>query len=160
MAANGEADTATPAKQQMKWNNVILLTVIHLLALYSLLVVVPRAKLITVLWDLLYGIVGGIGVTAGAHRLWTHRSYKAKLPLRIILAGLYLEAGMNPLFEWVRDHRVHHKFSDTDADPHNASRGLFFSHVGWLMQKKHPQVLRRGREVDMSDILADPVIRF
>ncbi|XP_023714739.2 stearoyl-CoA desaturase 5-like, partial [Cryptotermes secundus] len=50
MVANGEADTATPAKQQMKWNNVILLTVIHLLALYSLLVVVPRAKLLTVLW--------------------------------------------------------------------------------------------------------------
>jgi stearoyl-CoA desaturase (delta-9 desaturase) len=60
----------------------------------------------------------------------------------------------------VRDHRVHHKFSDTDADPHNATRGLFFSHVGWLMQKKHPEVLRRGREIDMSDVLADPVVQL
>lgn len=35
----------------------------------------------------------GIGVTAGVHRLWTHRAYKAKTPLRIILATLYYSAG-------------------------------------------------------------------
>ena len=28
---------------------------------------------------------GGLGITAGAHRLWAHRTYKAKLPLRIFL---------------------------------------------------------------------------
>ncbi|XP_021924193.1 acyl-CoA Delta(11) desaturase-like isoform X2 [Zootermopsis nevadensis] len=110
--------------------------------------------------DLIYGFVGGLGVTAGAHRYWTHKSYKAKLPLRIILATLYLTCGMNSIFDWVRDHRIHHKFTETDADPHNAKRGLFFSHVGWLMQKKHPEVLRRGRQIDMSDVLADPVVQF
>ena len=39
---------------------------------------------------LLLYIFGGIGITAGAHRLWAHRSYKAKLPLRIFLA--YIDA--------------------------------------------------------------------
>jgi len=29
--------------------------------------------------------MSGLGITAGAHRLWAHRSYKGKLPLRIIL---------------------------------------------------------------------------
>jgi stearoyl-CoA desaturase (delta-9 desaturase) len=66
----------------------------------------------------------------------------------------------NPIFDWVRDNRIHQKFSETDADPHNAKRGLFFSHVGWLMQKKHPHVLRSGRQVDMSDVLANPVAQF
>ena len=33
----------------------------------------------------MYGM-GALGITAGAHRLWAHRSYKAKLPLRILLA--------------------------------------------------------------------------
>jgi len=32
-----------------------------------------------------WAILGGIGVTGGAHRLWAHRSYKAKWPLRVIL---------------------------------------------------------------------------
>lgn len=35
----------------------------------------------------------GFGVTGGAHRYWTHRSYKANLPLRIILLIAYLTAG-------------------------------------------------------------------
>ncbi|ETN73022.1 hypothetical protein NECAME_18547, partial [Necator americanus] len=30
-------------------------------------------------------IFGGLGITAGAHRLWSHRSYKAALPVRILL---------------------------------------------------------------------------
>jgi stearoyl-CoA desaturase (delta-9 desaturase) len=30
-------------------------------------------------------LMGGLGITAGAHRLWAHRTYKAKLPLRILL---------------------------------------------------------------------------
>ena len=66
----------------------------------------------------------------------------------------------NDIFEWSRDHRVHHKFSETNADPHNAKRGFFFAHVGWLLCKKHPEVKRRGATVDVSDLLADPIVRF
>lgn len=33
---------------------------------------------------LLYQL-SGIGITAGAHRLWAHRSYKAKWPLQLLL---------------------------------------------------------------------------
>ena len=31
-------------------------------------------------------VIGALGITAGAHRLWAHKSYKAKLPMRILLA--------------------------------------------------------------------------
>jgi len=55
---------------------------------------------------------------------------------------------------------VHHKFSETDADPHNATRGFFFAHVGWLLVKKHEDVIVKGKVVDCSDILADPVVQF
>lgn len=65
------------------------------------------------------------GITAGAHRLWAHRTYKAKLPLRILLAILQTASFQNHIYEWARDHRAHHKFTDTDADPHNATRGKF-----------------------------------
>ena len=44
--------------------------------------------------DFLYAYSSCFGVTAGVHRYWTHKSYKAKLPLRIILAVLYLITGM------------------------------------------------------------------
>ena len=38
-------------------------------------------------------------------------------------------AGQKNIYYWVRDHRVHHKYSDTDADPHNSHRGFWFAHM-------------------------------
>jgi len=35
----------------------------------------------------------GFGITAGAHRLWSHRAYKAKWPLRFLLIVLFTVAG-------------------------------------------------------------------
>lgn len=105
-------------------------------------------------------MMGGLGITAGAHRLWSHKTYKAKFPLRMILMILNCSAFENDIYEWSRDHRVHHKYSETDADPHNATRGFFFSHVGWLLTKKHPDVSRKGKNIDCSDLLHDPIVRF
>lgn len=102
----------------------------------------------------------GMGITAGVHRLWSHRAYKAKLPLRIFLMLCQSLAFQNSIYEWTRDHRVHHKFTDSDADPHNSRRGFFFAHMGWLMCKKHPDVKEKGKQIDMSDLKADPVVMF
>lgn len=68
------------------------------------------------------GVMSGLGITAGAHRLWTHRTYRAKLPLRVLLTALNTIAFQYSVIEWARDHRVHHKYCDTNADPHNPSR--------------------------------------
>ena len=106
------------------------------------------------------GYFGGLGVTAGAHRLWSHRAYKAKLPLRIFLMCMQTYALQDDIYHWCRDHRVHHKYSETDADPHNANRGLFFSHMGWLLVKKHPLVKQKGNTVQLNDLLEDPVVRW
>ncbi|PIO62383.1 stearoyl-CoA 9-desaturase, partial [Teladorsagia circumcincta] len=103
-------------------------------------------------------VVGAIGVTAGAHRLWSHRAYKAKLPYRIMLMLMDTTAFQNDIIEWARDHRCHHKWTDTHADPHNTNRGFFFSHMGWLLVKKHPQIKEQGKKLDLSDLFADPVL--
>lgn len=120
----------------------------------------PKLKRILFGAGFLMGGLGGFGVTGGVHRLWSHRSYKARTPLRIILMLCFSLAGQNPIYDWVRDHRVHHKFTETNADPHDSNRGFFFAHVGWLMMNKHPEVVRKGKLLDMSDILEDPVVQF
>jgi stearoyl-CoA desaturase (Delta-9 desaturase) len=103
---------------------------------------------------------GSIGVNVGAHRLWSHRSFKAHFILRTFLMICNTIAAQNSIIWWARDHRVHHKYTDTDADPYNANRGIFFSHMGWLLVKKHPDVIEAGRKIDYSDLLADPILRF
>ena len=64
---------------------------------------------------LLLYIYGGLGITAGAHRLWAHRTYKARLPLRLFLGVAQTVALQNSIYEWCRDHRAHHKHTETNA---------------------------------------------
>ncbi|KAJ8361655.1 hypothetical protein SKAU_G00181800 [Synaphobranchus kaupii] len=52
------------------------------------------------------------------------------------------------------------KFSETDADPHNAVRGFFFSHIGWLLVRKHPDVIEKGGKLELADLRADKVVMF
>lgn len=66
----------------------------------------------------------------------------------------------NDIYEWARDHRVHHKYSETDADPHNAVRGFFFAHIGWLMVRKHPDVIEKGKKLELNDLTSDKVVMF
>ena len=64
------------------------------------------------------------------------------------------------IYHWARDHRVHHKHSEQDADPHNATRGLFFAHMGWLYVKKHPAVVEAGKLLNFDDLKADGTVMF
>ncbi|KOB70664.1 Acyl-CoA delta-14 desaturase, partial [Operophtera brumata] len=126
-------------KHKIIWTNAIVFLILHFFALWgSYLVFTGWVTLITIAWTflVLYGFSEGI--TIGAHRLYTHKSFKATPLLKAILMLLQCGAGQNSIFIWSRDHRLHHRYSDTDGDPHNAKRGFFFSHIGWLMTKKHP----------------------
>lgn len=51
-----------------------------------------------------------IGITMGYHRLWSHRSYEAKLPLRIILAFLGTMGFQGSIKWWAQRHRLHHRY--------------------------------------------------
>ncbi|XP_015787086.1 acyl-CoA desaturase 1 [Tetranychus urticae] len=142
------------------WQNIFAFLLLHSSIIYGAFKLFTNPPWLTMAFATLVGHMSALGVTAGAHRLWSHRAYKAKLPLRIFLAALQTTAGQNNIFEWCRDHRVHHKFCETDADPYNANRGFFFAHMGWLCVKKHPDVINKGQSVDCSDLLKDPVVRF
>jgi stearoyl-CoA desaturase (Delta-9 desaturase) len=101
-----------------------------------------------------------LGTTVAAHRLFTHRTFKANEKFKILTVLMQTLAAQEPVLKWARDHRVHHKFTDTDADPHNTKRGFFFCHMGWLMCKKHPEVIKQGKKVDMSDLESDPLLQL
>ncbi|CAG9126827.1 unnamed protein product [Plutella xylostella] len=147
-------------KYEIVWFNVATFTYAHLAALYGLYLGVTAAKWETIIFSVILYSMAMIGVTAGAHRLWSHKAFKAKLPLQIILMLFNSVAFQYTAYHWVREHRLHHKYSDTDADPINAHRGFFYAHVGWLLVRKHPDVKKAGPTIDMSDLDANPVVKF
>ncbi|KAE8753018.1 hypothetical protein FOCC_FOCC000364 [Frankliniella occidentalis] len=142
--------------QPILWDRVVAHALVHLTAIYTLtLVFSGEVKLLTLAWAGVLFFLGSMGILVGAHRLWSHRTFRAKLPTRIALALM-----QGSIFRWSVDHRTHHKFVETDADHVNARRGFFFSHIGWLLMKKHPDVAKYGKMVDMSDMIADPVVYY
>lgn len=110
---------------------------------------------VVVMWQ-----IGGFGITCGAHRLWSHRSYTAKLPFRTVLMLLNTFANQGTLIHWCRDHRAHHKWTDTPADPHDTTRGFFYAHIGWLLLPKTKELKEKGKEIPCVDLLNDPVVAF
>ncbi|XP_050306986.1 acyl-CoA Delta-9 desaturase-like [Anthonomus grandis grandis] len=148
-------------KKLLVWKNIVLLIGFHPIGFVGLIrVLIGAVKLNTIIFDYVIGLLGFLSLSAGAHRLWSHRSYKARWPLRLMLVCFNFLLYENPIIHWARDHRTHHKFSDTDADPHDPRRGLFFAHLGWAMLKKKPEVLEKGKTIDQSDLNDDPVLKW
>eukprot|EP00587_Corethron_hystrix_P007979 CAMPEP_0113326862 /NCGR_PEP_ID=MMETSP0010_2-20120614/18844_1 /TAXON_ID=216773 ORGANISM="Corethron hystrix, Strain 308" /NCGR_SAMPLE_ID=MMETSP0010_2 /ASSEMBLY_ACC=CAM_ASM_000155 /LENGTH=332 /DNA_ID=CAMNT_0000187415 /DNA_START=180 /DNA_END=1178 /DNA_ORIENTATION=- /assembly_acc=CAM_ASM_000155 len=143
----------------INWPMGIYVTLVHIAAAIGISRVTVVSKE-TLMWAFILWPISGFGITVGVHRLWSHRSYEAAFPVRLILMLANSIANQGSIYHWARDHRVHHKFSETDADPHNATRGFFFAHMGWLFVKKHPAVIAAGRELDFSDLLEDSCVMF
>ena len=116
------------------WSNVVYLTILHLVALLGCYFG-PKASWASWTFFLVLYMSSGLGVTAGVHRYWSHKSYKAALPLQILLMLFNCISMQNSILVWCRDHRIRHKYTETYADPHNANRGFFFAHIGWLLMK-------------------------
>ncbi len=99
-------------------------------------------------WTLLLAValwpVSGLGVTAGAHRCWTHGSDKPTTARVALLVFLFSTADQGRIADWCLTHKLHHRYSDTDFDPHNRKRGFWYSHFGWTMatnMSKAPDML-------------------
>ncbi|XP_076174906.1 acyl-CoA Delta-9 desaturase isoform X2 [Ptiloglossa arizonensis] len=146
--------------RRIVWRNVLAFSYLHLGALYGVYLIFTSAKLATTVFAFFLYVVSGLGITAGAHRLWAHKAYKAKWPLQLLLMIFNTIAFQDAAVDWARDHRLHHKYTETNADPHNAKRGFFFAHVGWLLCRKHPDIKERGKGIDISDLRRNPILAF
>jgi len=104
---------------------------------------------------LIHYITGGLGITAGYHRLWSHRAYKAHPIFKNLLLFFSTGCFQMSVLEWCVDHRAHHRYTDTDKDPYTITKGFWWAHMGWLLVKREVPVV-----ADVSDLEKDSAIRF
>ncbi|GKZ32220.1 stearoyl-CoA 9-desaturase [Aspergillus brasiliensis] len=150
------ADTPITLGNWHKHVNWLNMTLIVLVPLYGCIQALwTPLQLKTAIWAVAYYFFTALGVTAGYHRLWAHRSYTATLPLRITLALAAGGSVQGSARWWARLHRSHHRYTDTERDPYSVHKGLFYAHFGWMVLKQNPA--RFGR-TDISDLNADPVV--
>jgi len=100
----------------------------------------------------------GLAITGGYHRLWSHNAYQAHPIVKIWFALWGACAAQNSILTWASGHRVHHRHvDDVDKDPYSAKRGLWFSHMGWML-RKYP-----SGEVNFDNVKnlqADPIVMW
>lgn len=143
--------------KRVNWVASAVLISTPFIALYGLLTVSWTWQ--TALWTLYYYLWTGLGITAGYHRLWSHRAYQAAWPVRVWLMLGGSGAAQGSIRWWSRNHRIHHRYTDTPQDPYNARQGFFYSHFGWMLMTKDYSKIAKPKW-DISDLERDPMIMF
>ncbi|KAG9410044.1 hypothetical protein AC1031_018079 [Aphanomyces cochlioides] len=138
---------------------VAYMAIVHALALLALMHI-PTCKWQTWVFAGALYHMSVLGITAGAHRLWAHKSYKAHGFVRFVLMLWNSIAHQGSIFEWSRWHRMHHRYAETDLDPHNIHRGAFHAHMGWRLLHPSPDILAALAKIPSDDLLQDWVVDF
>ena len=101
---------------------------------------------------------GGLSITAGYHRLWSHRTYSAHWTARLFFMLFGAMSMQNSILIWSSQHRTHHRFvDDVDKDPYSARRGFWFSHMGWIL-RDYPS--GKNDFSNARDLERDPMVMF
>ena len=78
---------------------------------------------------LMYFILNGLGMIMTYHRLLTHRSYQCPKWFEYLMSFITTFSFTGSAITWIAIHRKHHKYADTEKDPHSPD------HMGfWRVQ--------------------------
>ncbi|PSN55637.1 hypothetical protein C0J52_04061 [Blattella germanica] len=157
---NKEEPKVENVNRDISWPMVLYYVHLHIGALFGIAYIFTEAKIMTTLFASLITLLAVLGTTAGAHRLWAHRSYTANSVLRVLLMISQTFLLQGSIYNWILDHRLHHKYFRTDMDPYNNKKGLLHAYLITNIKKKHPDYDKYAATIDMSDILADPIVMF
>ncbi|MER2490370.1 acyl-CoA desaturase [Catenovulum sediminis] len=101
----------------------------------------------------------GMSITAGYHRLWSHKTYQAHAFVRWVYALGGAFALQNSILHWSSDHRNHHKHvDDNERDPYSAKMGFWHSHMGWMIREYQGKEYSNYKNV--RDLEKDKIVMF
>uniref|UniRef100_A0A8H7Y9T2 Acyl-CoA desaturase n=1 Tax=Psilocybe cubensis TaxID=181762 RepID=A0A8H7Y9T2_PSICU len=137
------------AQPQVWWSNAVFFILVHVAAAVGVYYLPPWAvhKKTLLLWFLTWQM-SDFGITIGYHRLYSHKAFRATLGVRVVLAILGSAAFQGSIKRFTDD-PVH--------DPYAATRGLFYSHMGWIFYK--PNYTRMAL-IEKDDLESDPVVQY
>jgi stearoyl-CoA desaturase (delta-9 desaturase) len=151
-------DTTTHAP--INWVTTILFSTTFVAAvigvpLYGWLVGYSAAAWV---WFTVFLIASGLSITAGYHRLWSHHAYEAHWSVRLFFMLFGAMTIQNSIYIWAAGHRPHHRFvDDEDLDPYSSRRGMWFSHIGWML-RSYASGVPDFKYV--KDLERDPIVMF
>lgn len=144
--------------RSVDWINGTFLLIVHVLGLGGT-VLHGAARGVSgsaVMTAAAFAVVTIFAISAGYHRLFSHRTYEAHPALRVFLLLFGAAAFQTSALEWSANHRKHHARTDTDADPYSIRRGFWHAHVGWVLEK----MPLGAPTMQLSDLRRDPLVMW
>lgn len=87
-----------------------------------------------------------LGISVGYHRKFSHRLFECPEWFEYVMLFLANIMMVGPALLWVANHREHHRYTDTEKDPHSPThKGYIYSHF--------LQVFTNPRKKFMVDLL-------
>ena len=143
--------------KNFNWVTGLFIISYHIL-LFSLLpiyIVMASPSIAIIITAIVLGAITSLGITAGYHRYFAHRSYNLNKIGEIIVMGLGALSVQGSALQWVYDHRLHHRYVDTEKDPYSIKKGFWYAHMGWLFKK--------NKDIDpvvVPDLIKNKIIMF
>lgn len=96
-------------------------------------------------------------LTGFYHRYFSHRAFRTSRVTQFVFAAIGACCVQRGPLWWAAHHRNHHRFADTERDPHSPVwRGFLRSHMGWFLT---PRAFRTDLKV-VRDLARYPELRL
>lgn len=145
-------------QKKINWINTLFLTINPLIAVIGIITLACLHMIYwqTIVLTVILVIIGGMSITGGYHRLFSHKTYNAAWPVRLIFLMFGAATFEGSVLEWCTDHRNHHLHTDTPKDPYSIKEGFWHAHIGWLFTL---DTSKRDYS-NVTDLQNDPLVRF
>ncbi len=145
-------------KPPINWPLTIFFTLTPLLAVVGTIWLITNHAIPAQTWWLaaILSLLSGLSITAGYHRLYSHKTYKTCWPVDLYFALFGACSYQGSVLEWSTDHRNHHRYVDTPKDPYNINQGFWHAHLDWILHLDHST-----RDFsNVEDLIQNPIIRL
>ncbi len=106
------------------------------------------------IFALIYAILTNLSITAGYHRLFSHKSYEAHTIPKLLFLLIGASAWQGSALKWSSDHRKHHQKVDSEEDPYSITKGFWYAHMGWLFDKKSVNIPISAPDLENDSLIA------
>src|SRR5438045_3141107 len=104
--------------KKINWVNTLFLTINPLIAIIGVILLAFFHMIYwqTIVLTVILIVMGGLSITGGYHRLFSHKAYRASWPVRLFFLLFGAATFEGSVLEWCTDHRNHHLYTDTEKD--------------------------------------------
>lgn len=156
-APHAEENTVVPQKNlKIDWVNTLFLTLTPVLSIIlgSIFFYNNGFDLKIVTLAVVLYFITGLSITAGYHRLLSHKTYKAHWCVKLAFLLFGAATFQNSALKWCSDHRVHHNnVDDNHHDPYSIGKGFWWAHIGWIFYKEENKTPRYPKDLTNDSLV-------